>query len=158
MMAVTKSFHAMLSGLAGPGATLRVWGTNATAQFVRLPDVAVAADGSFVVSIGRDAMVTVTTLDTGAHGGFPSSPIPASAPFPLPYADDFSGYAEDALARYFSDQAGSFAVRGGALQQVVEAVLYMAKLPPVAIPASSQSACLTAVCTLYLLRAHWHEH
>lgn len=111
----------LTGGLPGAGTVLHVWATNVSAPFVRQPDVTVGADGTFTVFIDSDSMVTVTTLSGGQHGAFPSSPIPPSAPFPLPYADDFSGYPEDSLARYMSDQAGSFAVRGGALHQVVAA-------------------------------------
>ena len=106
--------------LPAPGAALQVWQTNATAQFVRLADVRIAADGSFEVSIAPDSMVTVSSV-AGAAKGAPAAPIPPSAPFPFPYADDFSGYAEDALARYWADQFGSWAVRGARLAQVAQA-------------------------------------
>jgi len=108
------------AGLPAPGTALRVWQTTEAAQFVRLPDAAVAADGTLTVAIPADAMVTVSTVATAAKGA-PAAPPPADAPFPLPYADDFSGYPEDRLPRYFADQAGSFAVRGGALVQVAPA-------------------------------------
>ena len=51
---------------------------------------------------------------------------PPSAPFPTTYADDFNGYAEDAMARFWADSYGSWAVRGGALTQCVLPLL----LPP----------------------------
>lgn len=53
-----------------------------------------------------------------AQKGAPKAPIPASAPFPPDYFDDFSGVAEDGLPRYWADMFGSFAVRGGRLTQV----------------------------------------
>lgn len=63
-------------------------------------------------------MVTVSTVGTASKGGFPT-PVPASGPFPVPYADDFGAqYPYDAMAKYFSDQGGSWAVRSGTLQQV----------------------------------------
>lgn len=107
------------AGLPGPGTHLYVWFTNATVSFAQRAPVTIAADGSFTVFLPADSIMTLTTVATGSKGGFPGVPIPPSAPFPLPYADDFSGYPDDALARYFSDQAGSFAVRGGQLLQVV---------------------------------------
>jgi hypothetical protein len=119
--AQTVTFVVSGPGLPGPGASLAVWFTNATVSFAQLAPVTIGADGSFSVYLPADAIITVTTVTSGAKGSFPGSPIPPSAPFPLPYADDFSGYPEDALARYFSDQAGSFAVRGGELHQVVPA-------------------------------------
>lgn len=111
----------LTGGLPGPGTTLRVWATNSTSNFMQLAPVTVGSDGSVTVYLPPDSIMTLTTITTGAKGSFPSVPIPPSKPFPLPYTDSFSGYAEDALARYFSDQAGSFAVRGGALHQVVAA-------------------------------------
>jgi hypothetical protein len=113
--------HFVLSGGLGAlaGATLHVWRTNETAQFVRGADVAVAANGSFSIFVARDEIVTVSTVATAARGA-PAAPIPPPAPFPLPHADSFDDYAEDATpARFFADEQGSFAVRAGALEQVV---------------------------------------
>ena len=104
-------------GMPAPGASLFVWQTNATSFFERQPDAVVAADGSVSLAIGVEAMITLTTVASGRKGA-PAAPIPASAPFPLPFEDDFTGYAEDAMAHFFSDQFGSFAVRGGRLTQV----------------------------------------
>ena len=104
-------------GMPQPGSSLFAWQTNATAQFVRLDDVLVTADGTVSVTIGVETMLTLTTV-AGGRKGAPSAPIPPSSAFPLPYTDDFSMYAEDAMARYFADQFGSFAVRGGRLTQL----------------------------------------
>jgi galactosylceramidase len=110
---------AVSGGLPGPGTPLAVWRTNASAFFVRSPsDSVIAPDGSFIVEIAPNEMVTVTTLVHAGGHGVPSVPIPPSAPFPLPYSDDFSGYAYDSQARYFADQYGSYAVRNGSMQQV----------------------------------------
>ncbi len=107
-------------GLPGAGTRLQVWRSNATHQFWRDQDLVIEADGSFSVFVARDAIVTVSTVATAAHGGVPPAEIPAPAPFPLPYADDFDRYAEDTTpVRYFADQTGSFAARAGALTQVV---------------------------------------
>jgi len=114
---------ALTNGLPGPGSVLKAWSTQQGASFVQEPDVTVAADGTITVSVAADGMLTVSTVATASHGAFPSVPIPASAPFPLPYADSFDESANlyDALPRYFADQGGSFAVRGGVVQQVVGA-------------------------------------
>ena len=70
--------------------------------------------------IDADSMMTLSTVSGAVHGGFPSSPIPASAPWPLPYSETFdSSYAYDDMAFGFSDQGGSWAVRNGSLQQVI---------------------------------------
>ena len=66
-----------------------MWQTVQGAVFVAQPDVVVAADGTITVSVPQDGMLTVSTVTTASHGAFPSSPIPADAPFPMPYADDF---------------------------------------------------------------------
>jgi hypothetical protein len=109
-----------VGGDVAPGTVLRVWQTNATDFMVQLPAVTVGTDGTVTVAMPADATVTLTTLTTGGRGQ-PANPIPPSAVFQLPYSDDFSAaaYGYDALARYFADQAGSWAVRNGSLQQVV---------------------------------------
>ena len=110
---------ALEGGLPGPGTTLQVWRTTAAAFFVRLSDVQVAADGTLSIFQPADSITTVSTVTTAAHGATHAVPSPAA--FPLPYADDFSGYADDAIARYFADMGGSWAVRGGRLVQTVPA-------------------------------------
>ena len=109
---------ATAGGLAGPGSALQLWRSNETAQFWRDADLVVAADGSFSFYLAADAIATVSTV-AGARKGVPSAAVPAPGAFPLPFVERFSGYAEDDLPRFFSDQQGSFAVRGGALRQVV---------------------------------------
>jgi galactosylceramidase len=109
---------ATAGGLAGPGTTLQVWRSNETRQFWRDADIVVGADSSFAVFVPRDSIVTISTV-TGARHGEPSAPVPPSGPFPLPFAEAFDGYAEDATPRFFTDQQGIFAVRSGALLQVV---------------------------------------
>ena len=93
--------------LPGPGARLAVWQTNSTNMFVQVDTLTIAPDGTFSVTIAPDAMITVSTV-SGARKGAPASPIPPSAPFPMPYADDFASYPEDVYARYFADQYGEF--------------------------------------------------
>jgi hypothetical protein len=107
-------------GLPGAGTPVQVWRTNATAQFVRdAADAVVGAGGALSVFVAADSVVTLSTA-AGAARGSPAAPPPPPAPFPLPYADDFSGYAEDATPlRFWGDQTGSFAARGGAMAQVV---------------------------------------
>ena len=103
--------------LPPPGTQLHVWATNASALFVNVGAIPIAADGTFSVTIAPDSMVTLSTVG-GAQKGAPRVPIPASAPFPFPFATNYSGVAEDGLAPLFADQFGSFAVRGGRLTQV----------------------------------------
>jgi galactosylceramidase len=116
---VTATFT-LAGGFPAAGTVLQAWRTTREAYFVRIDDVPVGADGSFTVQLPIDSITTYSTVTGATHGAFPASPIPAPAPWALPYADDFSSYAEDAMARYFSDQGGSWAVRGGALTMVAE--------------------------------------
>ena len=109
----------LTNGLPAAGSALKVWQTTEAAPFVALPDVTVSPSGTLTVFLPADAMLTVSTIATAQHGDFPATPIPSDAPFPLPYSDTFEGVAEDSLPRYFADQAGSFAVRAGVVQQVV---------------------------------------
>ena len=44
-------------------------------------------DGVFSVSLPVDTVMTITTLTGQEKGSF--SGIPPSAPFPIPYSDDF---------------------------------------------------------------------
>jgi hypothetical protein len=121
-IAPLQSVTFLLTGgtLPPPGAPLFVWTTNETHAFVAGPPVAVSPQGTLSVDIPVDTMVTITTV-SGGRKGAPPAPPPPSAPFPLPYADAFSGYAEDATPRFLADQYGTWAVRGGALVQVVPA-------------------------------------
>ena len=59
--------------LPPPGTRLSVWSTNATAEFVQLSDVVIGADGSFSVTIGPDAVLTLSTFG-GATKGRPAIP------------------------------------------------------------------------------------
>ena len=112
----------LTDGLPGPGTSLKTWLTVQGNAFQPTADTVVASDGTIQVQIPADAMLTVSTITTAQHGSFPSSPIPADTPFPLPWSDSFnSGYVYDQLPRYFADQGGSFAVRNGLMQQVVGA-------------------------------------
>lgn len=107
--------------LPTPGMTLHAWLTTEAVPFVRVADVVVGADGTLAVTLPSDAMITLTTQTLGAHGAAP--PAPPSAPFPLPFVADFSEAANayDVLPKFFADQAGSFAVRHGVVQQVADA-------------------------------------
>jgi galactosylceramidase len=100
---------------------LHVWRTNERSHFERLADIPPTA-GQFIVTLEPRAIYSLTT--TAGQGKGAARPRPA-AEFPCPYADDFESYAPGKYARYFSDQAGVFAVakrpdgRGQCLRQVV---------------------------------------
>jgi len=107
--AATFSLSGLCMGQALPS-VLHVWCTTEAVPFSALADVPVAADGSFSLSLSANAFYSITT--TSGQGGprMPAVPIPPSAPFPFPYADDFEGYAAQAYASYFCDEGGIFQV------------------------------------------------
>jgi hypothetical protein len=110
----------LTNGLVGPGTVLHVWATTSTSYFQPLADVTVAADGTVSILVDADAIVTLSTTAGATHGSFPDSPIPAAAPWPLPYSDTFdeADYPYDSMAHFLADQGGSFAVRNGSLVQL----------------------------------------
>jgi len=97
-----------------------VWTSTQSALFVQQAPVVISADSTFSVFVVPDSITTVSTTAGATHGAFPDSPVPAPLPWDLPFRDDFdeATYAFDAMARFFADQAGSWAVRNGSLTQV----------------------------------------
>ena len=100
-VAQTVTFH-LTNGLST--AALNVWQTTQTNQFVQLGQVS-PAGGSFTYNFQPESIYTLTTTSSQAKGG---AMPPASAPFPVPFKDDFESYATGKTPRYFSDQAGTF--------------------------------------------------
>jgi len=101
--------------------TVHVWRSNKAEQFVQLPDITLK-DGSFTIALEGNSIYSLTTT-TGQHKG--SHDIPKESPFPFPYSDRFESYALSKTPKYFSDEAGTFAVaeradgRGKCLRQIV---------------------------------------
>jgi len=109
------------NGLPGPGTVLHVWRSNETVQFWKDTDIIIPNNSTISIFVPRDSIVTISTISTASHG-IPTSAIPPSANFPLPYFDNFDQYPEDtAPVRYFADQTGSFAARSSKFMQVVPA-------------------------------------
>ena len=88
---------------AGP---LHVWRSSEHRQFVRQDDIPLV-DGSFRVTLEPGCIYSLTTT-TGQRKG--KTEVPPPAEFPLPYRDDFEGYAAGKTPRYFADQSGTFEV------------------------------------------------
>jgi len=86
---------------------LRVWRTDARAQFVRQADV-VPAGGRFTMKLEPDCIYSITTTE-GQRKGDPNARRPG--PFPLPYRDGFELVRENRMPLYLSDQYGAFEVR-----------------------------------------------
>ena len=99
----TLAFH--VSGGLSTG-TVHVWRSNARSQFERQDDVALPGN-SFTVKLEPGSIYSLTTT-TGQHKG--KTEIPPSAEFPMPYRDDFEGSTAGGMAKYFSDQSGTFEV------------------------------------------------
>lgn len=89
-------------GLAGD--RVRVWRSDAQQQFVRQPDESVT-DGAFEITVDPDAIYSLTTTDGQRKG---ETVIPASAPMPMPYFEDFSSYESGRTPRWISDIFGVF--------------------------------------------------
>lgn len=105
----------LTGGLATLASSLTVWKSvlfapqgQRTYLFERQADLSVGKDGTVTLSIEPDAVVTLSTTRGQQKGG--TFEIPAAAPFPLPYHDDFEANKNDTMARYLSDQCGSFSV------------------------------------------------
>lgn len=99
-----------------PTTTMALWRTrlgsvNVTGDglFQQLADVAVI-NGRVSVEIERDAVYTISSVRTASKAGGRIPVIPPSAPFPLPYLDEFESTAPPSPGRYWSDMEGSFEV------------------------------------------------
>lgn len=90
--------RALLAGL-GPS-TVMVHGDGS----LEIPALSLSSD-AWSPSASR-----VSPGDIEAAVGWSADNGPSDAPFPLPYADDFEGYANDTLPLYTSDMFGAFGV------------------------------------------------
>ena len=108
-----------LGGGLAAARTLALWRTHwafddadaSAGEFERQPDIAVSADGSFLLHVEVDSLYTVTTLlAAGAKGAPVPPPPPASqaSQFPAFVADDFEACSPPAEAPLFVDQSGAF--------------------------------------------------
>ena len=99
--AQTIRFH-LTNGLST--AALRVWQTTREKQFANVGSIT-PSGCAFSCTFQPNCIYTLTTTTGQKKGGAKS---PSSAPFPLPFHDDFENYAPAKTPRYFSDQAGTF--------------------------------------------------
>jgi hypothetical protein len=88
--------------------TFHAYRTNSNSSFEKLPDLTVSVNGSLCINELQPAAIYTLSTELGGRVPDPDPPIPSSRPFPMPYADDFRGYADQATVRYFADQAGSW--------------------------------------------------
>jgi len=122
-----------MAALAAKRGTLEVWATNKTHHFRRQPDAILRHDGSIELTVGVDAIVTVTTLrkatrsgdrEEAAGGGGAQVGLlgrraqtggekvpPVHAGFPLPFVETFDEHEGLRDPPYFADQGGAFELR-----------------------------------------------
>lgn len=67
---------------------------------------------TFTLDVPVDSIITLSTRDALTMPSLPSNP--ASAPFPVPYKDDFNSYAVSQEAAYWADQAGVWEIQEAA--------------------------------------------
>jgi O-glycosyl hydrolase len=102
-------------------AEIHVWETNDSRTFEKIATVK-PANGKFVYTFDPGSLYSLTTT-TGQGRG--TAKLPPSAPFPLPYRDDFEQTPLGHSPKYLSDQDGAFEVQpcagrsGQCLEQVV---------------------------------------
>ena len=97
------TFH-LTNGLStGP---VTIWETTQTNQFINVGQITPSGK-TFTYTFQPAAIYSLTTT-TGQSKGNATPPPPGA--FPLPYKDSFEKYLLGATPKYFSDQAGTFAV------------------------------------------------
>eukprot|EP00118_Oscarella_pearsei_P013831 m.114461 g.114461 ORF g.114461 m.114461 type:complete len:801 (+) comp37503_c0_seq6:569-2971(+) len=96
---------------------------NATMFFEKMNDIEVN-NGQFSLELDVDSIWTLSTTSGQMKGNYDN--VPAPAPFPLPYSDNFDSYSLNSEASNFADQSGVFEIftssdsfRGKVMRQVV---------------------------------------
>jgi len=87
---------------------LYVWKSDEQHQFQMIKKIKRDENNSFAVDIEPGSIYTISTL-TGQQKGSVETAMPA-APFPIPYAEDFSGTPLRKNPRFFADIEGAFEV------------------------------------------------
>jgi galactosylceramidase len=105
-----------------------VWRTTRDSQFARQSDITPDKFGMFACTFEPDAIYSISTTSGQRKGVF--TDIPAEAPFPFPYFENFDEYSEPRqfgyLPHYTADIAGVFEIAdrpdkaGKCLRQVVD--------------------------------------
>ena len=101
--------------------TVHVWQTNANRIFEHVAEVK-PENGAFSFTFDPESIYSLTTTTGQAKG---DAQPPASAPFPLPYNDDFESVELNRAPKYLADQDGAFEAHpcverpGKCLEQVI---------------------------------------
>ena len=104
-------FSALTGGERSGAPLLSVWATNESQAFIKQPPLAPTVSGgvaTYSLLVQPQTLYTVTSTSGQQKGGYEG--IPASAPFPATYSDDFDSTPHESLGKYFADQGGSFQV------------------------------------------------
>lgn len=125
--AVAEELTLTLAGGLERFRRLQLWSTNDSSEFVRWPDVQLSANNQVKLAVQPDNIYTLSSWYNGQSKG--SVTIPPSAPFALPYADNFDSYASDGLARFFADDGGSFQVANSPDNNVTRGRVYKQWVP-----------------------------
>jgi hypothetical protein len=100
---------------------IHIWETNHSHTFEHVADLN-PKNGAFEFTFDPDSLYSLTT--TKGQGKGTAQP-PPSAPFPLPYADNFESVSANRTPKYLADQDGAFEVHdcngrsGHCLEQVI---------------------------------------
>jgi galactosylceramidase len=113
-------------GLAAPRA-LCLWRTTREEHFAKQADITPDAQGRFSITLGPNAIYSISTTTGQQKGTF--ADVPPQRPFPMPYHEDFDHYSDPKqwgyLPYYTADICGVFEVvargdgDGKCLRQVV---------------------------------------
>jgi Glycosyl hydrolase family 59/Ricin-type beta-trefoil lectin domain len=108
-----------------PPTGMALWRTTNSSSFLKIatglqPSYNASGFGFLTLTILPDAIYTLTSHPGSQQAGEPATPIPASAPFPLPWNTSFEtpgapGTYNTLLPLYFSDMTGTWEVHAGAV-------------------------------------------
>jgi galactosylceramidase len=104
-----------------PLTAIHVWQTNGKRTFEHVADIT-PVNGKLSYTLDPDSLYTFTTTAGQRRG---TATPPPSAPFPLPYSDNFEDTVTAHAPRFLSDQDGAFEVhpcvhrKGQCLEQVI---------------------------------------
>lgn len=104
----SQTFTATVTGGLSTGA-VHVWDTNLSAgsYLARGADITPSSNGTFSLTLQPRHIYTLTTTSAGGKG---TASSPGQGAMPLPYTDNFDGYAVGKFAKYLSDQQGAFEI------------------------------------------------
>jgi galactosylceramidase len=86
--------------------SVAVWKSDELNQFIHLETI-VPADGGFSLKMDANSIYSLTTTTGQLKGRYD---IPADAPFPFPYVENYEDRKVGDLPKFHSDQKGSFEI------------------------------------------------